>query len=222
METPKAASKLSSSTEYALIFGAGASAAMSLAAQQIAAASVPVTALVAIGLLNRHRLDRQIQASEPLGSLSEEQSPRDQSAAPPTVTAQPRPTSPAPRPHLPTTPVMGPAVSPSATPMMSSSPSLRFAPRQQRAIAAQQALQAAQAESLERIGTQLQQLRTERGLTLQDIHQQTYIQRYALQAIEQGDLDALPEPFYICAFIKKYAIALGLPGSDIANQFPLA
>ncbi|WP_204140350.1 RodZ family helix-turn-helix domain-containing protein [Halomicronema sp. CCY15110] len=222
METPKAASKLSSSTEYALIFGAGASAAMSLAAQQIAAASVPVTALVAIGLLNRHRLDRQIQASEPLGSLAEEQSPRDQAAAPPTVTAPPRPTSPAPRPHLPTTPVMGPAMSPSATPMMSSPPPLRFAPRQQRAIAAQQALQAAQAESLERIGTQLQQLRTERGLTLQDIHQQTYIQRYALQAIEQGDLDALPEPFYICAFIKKYAIALGLPGGDIANQFPLA
>jgi cytoskeletal protein RodZ len=222
METPKAASKLSSSTEYALIFGAGASAAMSLAAQQIAAASVPVTALVAIGLLNRHRLDRQIQASEPLGSLSGEQSSREQSVSPPTVTAQPSPTSSTPHPNAPSTPVMGPAMSPAATPMMSSSPSLRFAPRQQRAIAAQQALQMAQAQSLASIGAQLQQARTERGLTLQDIHQQTYIQRYALQAIEQGDLDALPEPFYICAFIKKYAIALGFSGNDIAKQFPLA
>jgi len=195
---------------------------MSLAAQQIAAASVPVTALVAIGLLNRHRLDRQIQASEPLGSPPGEQSSREQPGSPPTVTAQPSPTASAAPPNSPTTSVMGPAMSPSATPMMSSSPSLRVAPRQQRAIAAQQALHMAQAQNLATIGAQLQQARTERGLTLQDIHQQTYIQRYALQAIEQGDLDDLPEPFYIHAFIKKYAIALGLSGGDIANQFPLA
>ena len=117
---------------------------------------------------------------------------------------------------------MGPAMSSAATPMMSSAPQQRFSSRQQRLIAAKQALQAAQVESLEKIGAQLQQLRTERGMTLQEIHQRTYIQRYALQAIEQGDLEALPEPFYICAFIKKYAIALGLPGGDIANQFPIA
>ncbi|WP_052288226.1 helix-turn-helix domain-containing protein [Leptolyngbya iicbica] len=232
METPKPASKLSSSTEYALIFGAGASAAMSLAAQQIAAASVPVTALVAIGLLNRRRLDRHIQSSELPGSLLEEQSPRTQTDASPQVSAQPMPNvpaapiSPTSPPTASTTPVMGSTMHPlmgqSATPMMSPPPQLRFAPRQQRLMAAKQALQAAQAESLSKIGAQLQQARTARGLTLQDIHQRTYIQRYALQAIECGDLDALPEPFYICAFIKKYAIALGLPSGEIAAQFPLA
>lgn len=89
-------------------------------------------------------------------------------------------------------------------------------------MATKQALRLTQCESLQRIGAQLQQARTDRGWALQDIQQQTYIQRYALQAIENGDLDALPEPFYIRAFIQKYAIALGLPGAAIADQFPTA
>lgn len=89
MATPKPESKLSSASEYALIFGAGASAAMSLAAQQVAAASVPVTALVAIGLMNRRRLDRQLQASEPFGPLLEEQSARESASPEAQVTAQP-------------------------------------------------------------------------------------------------------------------------------------
>ena len=226
METPKPESKLSSASEYALIFGAGASAAMSLAAQQVAAASVPVTALVAIGLMNRRRLDRQIQASEPFGPLLEEQSARVAEAADPQVTAQPT-TQPARppgsvRPPMMASPAMSRPLGTPATPAMSPGSQLHFSPKQQRLMAAQQALQAAQSESLKHIGAQLQQARTDRGWSLQEIHQQTYIQRYALQAIESGDLDELPEPFYIRAFIKKYAIAVGLPGADIANQFPTA
>ena len=226
METPKPESKLASASEYALIFGAGASAAMSLAAQQVAAASVPVTALVAIGLMNRRRLDRQIQASEPLGPSSEEQSARAAEAADPQVTAQP--TAPPAMPPGPVGPSMtaAPAMSRPlgmpAQPVMSPGPQLRFSPKQQRLMAAKQALQVAQSESLKQIGAQLQQARTDQGWSLQEIHQETYIQRYALQAIESGDLDELPEPFYIRAFIKKYAIAVGLPGAEIANQFPTA
>ncbi|NEQ45434.1 MAG: hypothetical protein F6K00_18605 [Leptolyngbya sp. SIOISBB] len=222
MKTPKPASKLSSSTEYALIFGAGASAAMSLAAQQIAAASVPVTALVAIGLLNRRRLDHQIQAGQPLAPLPEAKSTREAVLSEPEVTAQPAPPPAAALPTMPTKPLMNSPVSQPVATMMSPRPQLRFSPQQQRLIAAKQALVAAQAESLQKIGAELQQARVDRGLSLQDIHHQTYIQRYALQALESGDLDSLPEPFYICAFIKKYAIALGLSGAEIASQFPTA
>ncbi|MGF1461260.1 MAG: helix-turn-helix domain-containing protein [Leptolyngbyaceae cyanobacterium] len=242
METPKSDSKLSSASEYALIFGAGASAAMSLAAQQVAAASVPVTALVAIGLMNRRRLDRQLQAGEPLGSLLEEKSTRNGELPEPEVTAQPLPSgqfpaapppiepppemlfseaSPPPGPQalMSPHPQMGRPTSRPSSPMRSQ---VRFSGKQQRLMAAKEALQLAQSESLQQIGAQLQQTRVARGWSLQEVHQRTYIQRYALQAIEQGDVDALPEPFYICAFIQKYAIALGLPGAEIASQFPTA
>ncbi|MEM9768425.1 MAG: helix-turn-helix domain-containing protein [Cyanobacteria bacterium P01_D01_bin.71] len=243
METPKPESKLAAASEYALIFGAGASAAMSLAAQQVAAASVPVTALVAIGLMNRRRLDRRIKAGQPFGPLMEERSAREQALSAPTVTAQPLPLSPSP--PAPGTPVPPPPPPPSfppppkpstnmtpaamsqpagraMAPVMSPTPQLRLSPRQQQLMAARKVLEMAQSKSLQRIGSQLQQARINHGFTLQDIHHQTYIQRYALQAIESGDLDALPEPFYIRAFIKKYAIALGLPGAEIAGQFPTA
>lgn len=226
MGTPKPESKLSSASEYALIFGAGASAAMSLAAQQVAAASVPVTALVAIGLMNRRRLDRQLSASEPMGPLLEEPSAREPATPNPQVTAQPSATptmhSAAARPTMSAGPAMSPPVMNSAQPALSPRAQLHFSPKQQRLIAAQRALHGAQSASLQQIGAQLQQARTDRGWSLQEIHHQTYIQRYALQAIESGDLDALPEPFYIRAFIKKYAIAVGLPGAELAGQFPTA
>jgi len=226
METPKPESKLSSASEYALIFGAGASAAMSLAAQQVAAASVPVTALVAIGLMNRRRLDRQLQASEPFGPLMEEKSAREAETSDPQVTAQPTTqaavTPSVSRPTLGTAPAMSAPTGLPGGPAMNPMSQLHFAPKQQRRIAAKQALQAAQSESLKQIGAQLQQARIDRGFSLQDIHQKTYIQRYALQAIESGDLESLPEPFYVQAFIQKYAIALGLPGAEIAEQFPTA
>lgn len=206
METPKSDSKLSSASEYALIFGAGATAAMSLAAQQIAAASVPVTALVAIGLLNRRRLDQQIKEGTPLHNTLEEraaryaETPQRQVSSQPTpesLSVQPRPVSPNPN-----------------------RPAVSFSRR--RTVDDEAVLAASQQASLKQIGAYLQQVRQEKSLTLQDIHQKTYIQRYALQAIEVGDLATLPEPFYIRAFIQKYAIALGLSGAEIASQFPVA
>ena len=48
-------------TEYALLLGSGAGAAISLAAQNAAAASLPVTALVALGLVNRRRIDQSLK-----------------------------------------------------------------------------------------------------------------------------------------------------------------
>ena len=205
MEIPKSDSKLSSSTEYALIFGAGASAAMSLAAQQVPAASVPLTALVAIGLINRRRLDQKIKASEPTGPGAAEQAVRHQELPQAAPVARPAPEMISAQPSL----------------MNSVSP-IRFSTKQQRLMADRQAHKDAQQNCLAQIGHDLKQEREGQGLSLQDIHCQTYIQRYALEAIEQGDLDALPEPFYIRAFIRKYAIALRLNAADTVARFPIS
>jgi tetratricopeptide (TPR) repeat protein/predicted translin family RNA/ssDNA-binding protein len=50
--------------DYALLLGSGAGAVASIATQNIAAATVPMTALVAMGLLNRRRLDRYFQQTQ--------------------------------------------------------------------------------------------------------------------------------------------------------------
>ncbi|MDB9529909.1 hypothetical protein PN498_28240 [Oscillatoria sp. CS-180] len=50
--------------DYALLIGSGAGAVASIATQNAAAATVPMTALVAMGLLNRRRIDRYLERSE--------------------------------------------------------------------------------------------------------------------------------------------------------------
>ncbi len=207
MEKPKSDAKMSTASEYALIFGAGASAAVSLAAQQVAAASVPVTALVAIGLINRRRLEQQLQEHEPSGERpSQQQSSRGAEMAPAQITSQPIPDAIATQ--------LG-AVSPAMSrPVLGYSDRLRS--RQQ--VQAQRL--AHQTECLKAIGTHLQELRETKGWSLFDVQERTFIQRHALEAIETGEVSALPEPFYIRAFIQKYAIALGLPGTEIAARFP--
>lgn len=51
-------------TEYALLLGSGAGAVTSLFTQNAIAASLPVTALVAFGLLSKRRVEQHLQASD--------------------------------------------------------------------------------------------------------------------------------------------------------------
>ncbi|MEM9002591.1 MAG: helix-turn-helix domain-containing protein [Cyanobacteria bacterium P01_F01_bin.86] len=206
MENPQSSnSQLSSASEYALILGAGASAAMSIAAQQVAAASLPVTALVAMGLLNRHRLDRQVKHGETLGPIVEEAATQQVTVTAHEVTSQPMPEAIAAQPH------------PAAT--IQQTLTARFSRRRDRNP---EELVALQQISLQKIGAHLQQQRQKQSLSLHDIHEQTFIQVCMLKAIESGDLRTLPEPFYIRAFIKKYAAVLGLQDLDIVSDFPVA
>lgn len=57
-------SRLSSVAEYSLLVGSGAGAIASIAAQNVFYASAPLTLLAAVGLLNRRRLERQLQTAE--------------------------------------------------------------------------------------------------------------------------------------------------------------
>lgn len=76
-----------------------------------------------------------------------------------------------------------------------------------------------QVQKLAEIGSQLKYLREEQNISLGKIKQITLISERHLRAIEEGNIDALPEPIYIQGFIRKYANVLGV--ADIAEQFPL-
>lgn len=78
-----------------------------------------------------------------------------------------------------------------------------------------------QSQKLQEIGGYLRQHREYQQKTLDYVASQTKIQRRLLQAIEMGEIQALPEPVYIQALIRRFGDALELPGSDLAAQFPL-
>ncbi|HEY9668191.1 MAG TPA: RodZ domain-containing protein [Coleofasciculaceae cyanobacterium] len=77
-----------------------------------------------------------------------------------------------------------------------------------------------QVEKLQELGTRLRQFRTQQGISLEEIAAYTRIPARLLNAIEEGKLDELPEPVYIKGFIKRFAEALGLNGSEFASEFP--
>jgi cytoskeletal protein RodZ len=77
------------------------------------------------------------------------------------------------------------------------------------------------AEKLAELGGQLWVKRTEQNLSLDEMVVLTMIPRRLLQAIEEGNLDDLPEPIYIRGLIRQYADVLGLDGAEFAKTFPV-
>jgi len=77
------------------------------------------------------------------------------------------------------------------------------------------------AEKLAELGGQLWVKRTEQGLSLDEMVALTMIPRRLLQAMEEGNLDDLPEPIYTRGLIRQFADALGLDGAEFAQSFPI-
>jgi cytoskeletal protein RodZ len=75
-------------------------------------------------------------------------------------------------------------------------------------------------EKIAEIGTKLRNLREEYGFDIDQVVAYTKIPRRLVQAIEEGDLNDLPEPIYIQGLIKLYADALGLDGNELSTSFP--
>ena len=71
-------------------------------------------------------------------------------------------------------------------------------------------------QKLKQIGESLHRHRVEQNITLEDVAAKTLIAKRVLVALEEGKLQDLPEPFYIKAFISKYAQAIG--ATDILEQ----
>ncbi|HDR7450425.1 helix-turn-helix domain-containing protein [Bacillus cereus] len=61
----------------------------------------------------------------------------------------------------------------------------------------------------------LKEAREAKGLSIDQLHEITKIQKRHLVAIEEGNYDVLPGAFYARAFIKQYADAVGLNGEEL-------
>ncbi len=81
--------------------------------------------------------------------------------------------------------------------------------------------EAERAEKLAEIGAKLRQFREQESICLDKVAVVTMIRRDLLQAIEDGQLDRLPEPVYTQGLIKRYAGVMGLDGAEFADFFPI-
>lgn len=66
-----------------------------------------------------------------------------------------------------------------------------------------------------KIGQTLRQARLNKNLSLDELQQITKIQRRYLEDIEAGDLESLPGTFYVRAFVRQYAQAVGEDGERL-------
>ncbi|HYW22192.1 MAG TPA: helix-turn-helix domain-containing protein [Nodularia sp. (in: cyanobacteria)] len=78
-------------------------------------------------------------------------------------------------------------------------------------------LDEALAEQLQEIIQNLRRIRQEKSISIEKIAIQTNIRLHILEALEAGDLEALPELIYVQGFIRRYGEALGLDGQALAN-----
>ncbi|AYF07794.1 MULTISPECIES: helix-turn-helix domain-containing protein [Bacillus] len=65
----------------------------------------------------------------------------------------------------------------------------------------------------------LKDARGTKGLSIDQLHEITKIQKRHLVAIEEGNYDVLPGAFYARAFIKQYADAVGLNGEELLVEY---
>lgn len=69
-----------------------------------------------------------------------------------------------------------------------------------------------------RIGPVLEKVRRERGLSYEDVEEDTKIRQRYLEALERDDYGALPGGVYARGFLKTYADYLGLDGESLARE----
>lgn len=72
---------------------------------------------------------------------------------------------------------------------------------------------------LSELGNHLKQARLEKNYSLDDLQNMTKIQKRYLVGIEEGNYAVMPGNFYVRAFIKQYAEAVGLDPNELFEQF---
>lgn len=72
------------------------------------------------------------------------------------------------------------------------------------------------------IGRSLQEVREERGLSLEQVEQAIMIHAHDLEVLERGDYEAFTDPLWARGFLMLYAGHLGMEGERLADKlFPL-
>ena len=69
------------------------------------------------------------------------------------------------------------------------------------------------------LGARLKEARLQKGYSLDDLQEITKIQKRYLVGIEEGNYASMPGSFYVRAFIKQYAEAVGLNPNEILQQY---
>jgi len=69
------------------------------------------------------------------------------------------------------------------------------------------------------LGQLLKKARLERGISLEDLQETTKIRKKYLESIEEGNYKVLPGSFYVRAFIKSYAEAVGLDPTETLRLY---
>ncbi|POH16289.1 hypothetical protein BGL40_00660 [Fructilactobacillus sanfranciscensis] len=69
------------------------------------------------------------------------------------------------------------------------------------------------------IGEKLKSAREKAGLSIDAVQKDTKIQKKYLVAIENDDFEALPGKFYVRAFVKTFANAVGLNGDKFVEDY---
>ncbi len=73
---------------------------------------------------------------------------------------------------------------------------------------------------IKEIGFLLKEARHQNSVSLEELAAQTLVRVGLLSAIENGNLQELPEPIYVQAIIRQYANFLGLDGDKLADSIP--
>ncbi|MDE0260919.1 MAG: DUF4115 domain-containing protein [Bryobacterales bacterium] len=69
----------------------------------------------------------------------------------------------------------------------------------------------------ESIGKRLKAARLEQGFSIDQVVEQTMINRDYIAALESDDHAAIPADFYAVSFLRQYSKVLGLPGDDMVS-----
>lgn len=69
------------------------------------------------------------------------------------------------------------------------------------------------------LGQVLKKARLEKKISLDDLQETTKIRKAYLEAIEEGNYKKLPGTFYVRAFIKSYAEAIGLDPNEVLQLY---
>ncbi|WP_391208763.1 helix-turn-helix domain-containing protein [Psychrobacillus sp. L4] len=69
------------------------------------------------------------------------------------------------------------------------------------------------------LGSRLKEARKVKGYSIDDLQEITKIQKRYLTGIEEGNYETMPGSFYVRAFIKQYAEAVGLNGDELLEMY---
>lgn len=72
--------------------------------------------------------------------------------------------------------------------------------------------------SPQELGQFLRTLRSDRGVSLEQVEQDLSIRVHHLEAMEEGQFETLISPVYARGFVKQYAVYLGLDGDQFIRE----